>query len=136
MRLELSLDERIYMCETCGHTDDRDLNAARNLAAWGERELGVTELADSTNSQDGDRDPRGPSATPGDGEAMWHACGRASAGHRTDPPELSDGPDGGGTGRDETGTRQPSASRPRRQRGTSRTGTSTTRRDELITTRS
>lgn len=136
LRLKLSLAERIYLCEECGHTDDRDRNAARNLAAWGETELGMTEPTDSTHSQDGDRDPRGPSATPGNGEAMWHACGPASAGHRTDLPESSGGPDGGGTGRDEAGTRQPEVVWPRRQRGTSRTGTSTTRRDEPITTRS
>ena len=28
----LSLSERIYNCEHCGHTIDRDLNAAINLA--------------------------------------------------------------------------------------------------------
>ena len=137
VRLKLSLDERIYLCGSCGHTDDRDLNAARNLAAWGETELGIIEPTDSTDIQDGDRDPRGPAATPGDGEPMWHACGPASAGHRETTLGMPKAVVvGGGTGRDEAGTRQPTASQPRRQRGTSRTGTSTTRRDEPITTRS
>lgn len=132
VRPKLSLDERIFSCEACGHTSDRDVNAARNLAAWGETELGIAEPA----TQDGDRDPRGPAATPGDGEPMWHACGPASAGHQTTAPGTSGAAVGGGTGRDEAGTRQLTASRPQRQRGTSRTGTSITRRDEPITTRS
>ena len=31
----LTLAERVFTCEQCGHTIDRDLNAAINLAAWG-----------------------------------------------------------------------------------------------------
>jgi putative transposase len=30
---ELGLDERVFVCEVCGYTADRDLNAALNLAA-------------------------------------------------------------------------------------------------------
>jgi len=35
----LTLDEREYHCEICGLQIDRDLNAARNLAAYGQRSL-------------------------------------------------------------------------------------------------
>ena len=28
---EISLSERVYVCEKCHHTQDRDLNAAKNL---------------------------------------------------------------------------------------------------------
>jgi putative transposase len=133
VRPKLLLAERTFTCEACGHTADRDVNAACNLAAWGERELG---MAEDVTCQDGDRDLRGSTATPGDGEPMWHACGPASAGHQKTSPEQSGQVVGGGTGRDETGTRQPQASPPRRQCGTSRPGTATTRRDGSVTTRS
>ena len=32
VRAKLSISERVFTCETCGHTSDRDLNAALNLA--------------------------------------------------------------------------------------------------------
>src|SRR5690606_33753968 len=38
----------------CGYTADRDLNAAHNLAVWGEEKLG------SSVAQAGDRDSHGP----------------------------------------------------------------------------
>jgi putative transposase len=31
VKAKLSLAERLYLCETCGFTEDRDVNAARNL---------------------------------------------------------------------------------------------------------
>lgn len=31
----LTLGDRVYLCDACGHTQDRDLNAALNLRAWG-----------------------------------------------------------------------------------------------------
>ncbi|MDE2809261.1 MAG: transposase [Gemmatimonadota bacterium] len=31
---EIDLSERVFECEHCGHTIDRDLNAARNLSRW------------------------------------------------------------------------------------------------------
>jgi putative transposase len=31
VKAKLTLNDRIYACETCGHTEDRDVNAARNL---------------------------------------------------------------------------------------------------------
>ena len=33
----LTLADRVFVCDTCGHTIDRDLNAAVNLATWGEK---------------------------------------------------------------------------------------------------
>ena len=41
MKPKLTLAERTYSCEeACGHVADRDVNAAANLAAWGEHTLG------------------------------------------------------------------------------------------------
>jgi putative transposase len=37
VKTTLTLADRAYECDRCGHTLDRDLNAAVNLAAWGER---------------------------------------------------------------------------------------------------
>jgi len=34
VRASLGLDERVYHCASCGHTADRDRNAAINLATW------------------------------------------------------------------------------------------------------
>ena len=67
MKPKLSLAERTY---TCGNTDggchleaDRDVNAAANLATWGEAQLaGLIQV--------GDRHPGGPSAG-----ICRHACG-------------------------------------------------------------
>jgi len=57
VRAKLSLTERTFRCANpgCGHTADRDLNAARNLAAWGEQYL------QDAGTQAGDRHPGGPS---------------------------------------------------------------------------
>src|SRR5690606_21071087 len=58
VKTKLSLTERTYRCDNpaCGHTTDRDLNAAHNLAVWGEKTLGSSSVA-----QAGDRDEHGPS---------------------------------------------------------------------------
>ena len=32
---KLSLGDRTFVCESCGHTQDRDLNASMNLRSWG-----------------------------------------------------------------------------------------------------
>jgi putative transposase len=37
VKTALTLAERVFACEACGLTLDRDLNAAVNLAAWGEQ---------------------------------------------------------------------------------------------------
>jgi putative transposase len=42
-RDELSLAVRVFSCGQCGLVADRDTNAAANLAAWGECELGARE---------------------------------------------------------------------------------------------
>lgn len=68
VRPKLTLAERTYRCsdDSCGHVADRDVNAAANLAAWGEHTLGLCPCV----TQDGDRHPGGPSAEP-----VRHACG-------------------------------------------------------------
>lgn len=78
VRPKLTLAERTYRCgnDGCGLVCDRDINAAANLAAWGEHELGLCPCSDI---QVGDRHPGGPSGT-----GRSHACGgRVSA--ATDP---------------------------------------------------
>ncbi|MDR1081458.1 MAG: transposase, partial [Deltaproteobacteria bacterium] len=35
------LSERVYVCEECGHAQDRDMNAALNIRAEGLRILGL-----------------------------------------------------------------------------------------------
>src|SRR5450756_1707726 len=37
VKTTLTLAERVFTCDSCGHALDRDLNAAINLAAWGEK---------------------------------------------------------------------------------------------------
>ena len=62
---KLSLHQRTYTCgnPACHLVADRDVNAAANLAAWGEVQL-------AGRIQVGDRHPGGPSGDPG-----LHACG-------------------------------------------------------------
>jgi putative transposase len=46
VRDTLSLGERVYVCDKCGHTQDRDLNASLNLKGWGVKYLaGGTPVA-------------------------------------------------------------------------------------------
>jgi putative transposase len=68
VRSKLTLAERTYRCadDSCGHTADRDVNAAANLAAWAEHTLGRCPCV----TRAGDRHPGGPSA-----ETTRHACG-------------------------------------------------------------
>ena len=40
-REKLTLKDRIYYCHQCGHSEDRDLNAAKNIAQRGHRVLAV-----------------------------------------------------------------------------------------------
>jgi putative transposase len=56
-----------YRCEHCDLVIDRDLNAAANLAAWGEQQQGTRPVA---GTQAGARHPGGPSA-----QLAEHACG-------------------------------------------------------------
>jgi putative transposase len=62
---EMTLGERIFRCQNCGLTADRDTNAAANLAAWGEAEQRSATLAP-------DPEARG---------RVTKACGGRSAGH-------------------------------------------------------
>ena len=66
VRPKLTLAERTYRCDNgaCGHVADRDVNAAANLAAWGEHTLGICPCV----TRAGDRHPGGPAAER-------HACG-------------------------------------------------------------
>lgn len=66
VKAKLPLSVRTYHCDVCDLVLDRDVNAAVNLAAWGERHLANPVSA----NQVGDRHPGGPSA----GE-LRHACG-------------------------------------------------------------
>ncbi|SEK67052.1 Putative transposase DNA-binding domain-containing protein [Blastococcus sp. DSM 46786] len=68
VRPKLTLAERTYRCgnDSCGHVADRDVNAAANLAAWGEHTLGLCPCV----IRAGDRHPGGPTA-----ESTRHACG-------------------------------------------------------------
>jgi putative transposase len=66
VRPKLTLAERTYRCDACGLICDRDVNAAANLAAWGEHTLGICPCV----TQVGDRHPGGPTAG-----ASRHACG-------------------------------------------------------------
>lgn len=66
VRPKLTLAERTYRCDACGLICDRDVNAAANLAAWGEHTLGSCPCV----TEAGDRHPGGPSA-----ELVRHACG-------------------------------------------------------------
>lgn len=38
---EMGLGDRVYSCPVCGHIEDRDLNAAKNILAEGLRMKGV-----------------------------------------------------------------------------------------------
>lgn len=66
VKAKLPLSVRTYACDSCGLVLDRDINAAVNLAAWGERHL-------VSLSQVGDRHPGGPSAEQS--LRGRHACG-------------------------------------------------------------
>jgi putative transposase len=79
VKLRMGLAERVYGCDRCGLTMDRDRNAAANLAAWAER-----QHARVPDRQAGGR--------------VINASGGEGAGHR---------PGDGATGPDERGTNAP-----------------------------
>jgi putative transposase len=66
----LTLADRVFVCKNCGHTIDRDLNAAVNLAAWGVKH----------HSQVRDPEARGP---------VTNAHRREGSGPRTRADETS-----------------------------------------------
>jgi len=53
VKAKLRLDERTYSCEHCGLVIDRDLNAARSLAAYGRRALSVAGSGPETRNARG-----------------------------------------------------------------------------------
>ncbi|MEU6265110.1 IS607 family element RNA-guided endonuclease TnpB [Saccharopolyspora shandongensis] len=77
VKAKLSLSERIFQCEACGLLLDRDLNAARNLAALVEHETSSASCAVRLNEPDGNR-------------RKTTACGAAgTATGRPEPVQLS-----------------------------------------------
>ena len=88
VRPKLSLSERTYICgsASCGLRADRDVNAAANLAIWGQAQLAGL-------SQVGDRHPGGPSE-----ELALHACG----GSNEPAPALAGASGEAGTSRPRT----------------------------------
>ena len=91
---KLGLHERTYTCgnDACSLVVDRDVNAAANLAAWGE-----AQLAGRTRA--GDRHPGGPKASTHTDQVTGcrHACGGSN-----EPAATLAGASG------EAGTSQPS----------------------------
>ncbi|MCG8920493.1 IS607 family element RNA-guided endonuclease TnpB [Actinokineospora sp. PR83] len=53
VKAKLRLSERVFTCESCGFTLDRDLNAARNLAALITRETSSPSCGATVNEPDG-----------------------------------------------------------------------------------
>jgi putative transposase len=54
-RAELALGQRRFDCSACGLSLDRDLNAARNLAGWAEREAPPNVAVSATETRNGSR---------------------------------------------------------------------------------
>ena len=58
VKAELPLATRTYRCQPCGLEIDRDLNAARNLAAYGRQQLDVAGSGPETRNAPGGGHPR------------------------------------------------------------------------------
>jgi putative transposase len=90
VRPKLTLAERTFYCgnDSCGHVADRDVNAAANLAAWGEHTLGNCPCV----SQAGDRHPGGPSAgrpvSRQQPACLWRVSAAASQAAAVPPDEA------------------------------------------------
>ena len=80
-RTKLALWQRIYRCSICGLTLDRDVNAARNIRAEGQR-LSREQHVASIRGETRNGEPR-----PGDTEPaqQQRAGGRGSSEAATDP---------------------------------------------------
>ncbi len=63
---DMALEDRTFVCATCGLVADRDLNAAINLAAWAN-----AERVSASQAPD-----------PQAGGRVNNACGESSAGHQ------------------------------------------------------
>ncbi|MCW3819151.1 transposase [Micromonospora sp. DR5-3] len=74
----LPLSVRIFRCDQCGHTADRDVNAAVNLAVWAEQH----------HAQTRDPEARGPvtNASRGDGSGQRPRAGETSPDDGGTPP--------------------------------------------------
>jgi putative transposase len=79
VKTKLCLSERVYRCESCGLVLDRDLNAARNLAALVERETSSPSCGATRNEPAGN--PRKTRATRATGTATGRPA-PTSAGQR------------------------------------------------------
>ena len=80
-KAKLALSERTYVCTACGLVLDRDVNAARNLAGYGERQLAGS--GPDSNGRGADR-----KTTPGPPVAVKRQPGTAHAGQTgTVPPQ-------------------------------------------------
>ncbi len=45
----MPLKNRVYVCPDCGHTEDRDLNAAKNIDRWFE-DIFIPERSETVSS--------------------------------------------------------------------------------------
>lgn len=94
LRKDLTLQDRVFDCRSCGLVLDRDLNAAVNLAAWAENHTPTTPA--STAAEGGGRG----AARVGDRQA----AGPVTNAYRQDTPNHP-GPHGqDGQGLDDVGT--------------------------------
>jgi putative transposase len=73
LRSDMSLQERTFICATCGLVSDRDLNAAINIAAWAN-----AERVSASQAPD-----------PQTGGRVDNACGESGAGHQSPGGETA-----------------------------------------------
>jgi putative transposase len=98
VKAKLPLSVRTYSCEHCGSVRDRDVNAAANLALWGEAVVATEAMATlcGHDTQGGAPDRPGPSVTRprvrGSKAKRSHASGETGAG-RLDRPAGETGLD-------------------------------------------
>ena len=77
VKAKLSLSTRTYRCESCGLEMDRDLNAARNLAAYGRKQQNVAGSGPETKNARGGGHPRPRPKPPVKREDGTTSVGRA-----------------------------------------------------------
>jgi putative transposase len=77
VKAKLSLSTRTYRCESCGLEIDRDLNAARNLAAYGRQQLNVAGSGPEKENARGGGHPRPRPKPPVKREDGTTSVGRA-----------------------------------------------------------
>jgi putative transposase len=84
-RTKLALWQRVYDCSTCGLTLDRDVNAARNIRAEGERILRAQQHKHEQDVASMRGETRNGEPRPGETEAAPGAGGHGSFEAATDP---------------------------------------------------